>query len=336
MPNEDSDSIAPAPGEGKRVLLTGATGFVGRHLHPVLVEAGYNVVCGSRHPEKAAQNYPDREWTRIDLDDADSIAEALRGVDRAIYLVHHLQTGAGYYSKEQNAARQFAQKARQARLSRVVYLGGVEPSGKASLHLKGRLATGRILREEFTSTVELRAAMIIGPGSASWNIVEDLAARLAAMLLPAWMQYRSQPIAIDDVVVALTAALDDRRIRPGWYNIPGPQKFTHEELLRMAAEEMGKKPLMFPVPVLTPFLSSFWIAAVTRTPLVVAREIVQGLQSDLVSDDENFFELIPGHRRMGIREAMSQSLRDESNDYPVPSAAERLRNAVRNLPTVVA
>ena len=276
------------------VFLTGATGFVGSALYPALIETGYDVRCGTRRPDEARRKHPGREWVEFDLERPDTIAAAMEGCDKALYLVHRMDTGEGYHERERTSARIFAEKARRADLERVVYLGGVSPEGPPSEHLESRLETGRILRREGVSTIELRAAMIIGPDSDSWQIVRDLAARLPMMVLPEWTRSRSEPIHIDDVVVALIGALELPEEESAWYDIPGPETLEVEEILLRVARQMGRQPKQFRVPLVSPKLSSYWLRFVTRCDYYLARQLVQGLKHDIRAQSDAFWEII-GH-----------------------------------------
>jgi uncharacterized protein YbjT (DUF2867 family) len=295
---------------------------VGRHLYEALTFSGLDVVCGSRNPAWARRRHPDRTWVEIDAEKSDSVRRAVDGCSSLVYLVHRIGTGSDYVSRELSAARNVRGVALEAGLKRVVYLGGVAPDGPPSPHLGSRLETGRILRQSTVPTVELRAGMIIGAGSASWHMVADLAERLPAMLLPRWLKHRSSPVFIDDVVVALRAALRDDLLAPGWYDVPGPEVLTHEKMLQKVAEWLGKSPSMLPVPVVTPALSSYWIALVTRTHLHLAREIVQGLQADLVPRRPVWAEL-GDHQPTALKDAIRFALRDDATE-PAPSL-ERIR-----------
>jgi uncharacterized protein YbjT (DUF2867 family) len=187
---------------GKRILLTGATGFVGSRLYPALTAAGSDVVCGSRRPQEAARRHPDRQFVRLDTGDAPSLHEALTDCVGAVYLIHSMARGGDYSERERAGALAFRTAAEQAGLERIVYLGAMRPRGLPSRHLESRLATGAILRAGQVATTELQATMVIGSGSESFRMVRDLSARLPAMVLPAWLNTRTQPIAIADVVAA--------------------------------------------------------------------------------------------------------------------------------------
>ncbi|MFN7145177.1 MAG: NAD-dependent epimerase/dehydratase family protein, partial [Myxococcota bacterium] len=285
------------------VLLTGATGFVGRHLYPELWKAGFRVRCASRDPMGAARRFPGREWVRFDSLDPASVAVALRDVDAAVYLVHAMAGGPGYATREAAAAGIFRDEANVAGLRRVVYLGGVAPTGTPSPHLQSRLDTGATLRAGPVPVVELRAAMIVGEGSASWHICRDLAARLPFMVLPRWLESRSEPVAVGDVVRALRRALEIPDAAVGVYDLPGPEVLTAEEILVRIARLRGTRPTTVHVPLLTPRLSSLWLRVVSGADYTVAKELVEGLTNDLVSTSPSFWAHMEGARPTPFDEA---------------------------------
>lgn len=211
--------LPPAP----TVLVVGGTGFVGRHLFPALTEAGYQVRLTSRAPSDALDRHPGHTWVELDLDRPSTLRGALAGCRAAVYLAHGLRTAGDLEGREAEAARSFARAAADVGLERIVYLGGVAPTGRATPHLAARLATGRILRSGPVPTVELRAGMIVGAGSEGFRITRDLAARLPAMLLPRWLESRQQPVALADVLVALRTALELPEAGPVVYDVPGPE-----------------------------------------------------------------------------------------------------------------
>jgi uncharacterized protein YbjT (DUF2867 family) len=301
----------------KRVLLTGATGFVGGHLYPVLVEAGFEVVCGTRHPDKARKQHPDRHYVALDVYDQRSTLSALQGCDAAIYLVHAMTDHKDYDAAEERAAQIFSSAAGQAGLSRIVYLGGIRPVGKTSRHLKSRLRTGEILRMGSVPTIELQASMIIGAGSESWRIVRDLAARLPFMLLPTWLDNKSQPIDISDVTAAICRALSIDAPASAAYALPGQEIMSAREIIERTAKLMGVQPRMLRVPLLSPRLSSYWIALVTRANGHVARQLVEGLCTNLVAADEGLWRLMPNHKRVPFDEAARRALQGEARGLPL-------------------
>jgi len=310
----------------KRVLLTGATGFVGSHLHPALVRAGFDVVGASRDPARAKRRFPGREFCRCELSDRPSIAAALATADAAVYLVHGMAAGDGdYESAERRMAADFLAAAEHAGLSRIVYLGGMRPTGQPSKHLRSRLATGEILRGGSVSTIELQASMIIGRGSESWLIVRDLAMRLPAMVLPRWMRHRSQPVAIDDVAAALTRAITLTHEGSAAYPLPGPEVLSGRETLERVARLRGIRPVIVEIPLLTPHLSSYWIQLVTRADKHLAAELVEGLTSDLVAPDRGFWALMPDYELTPFDRAAEQALADDEADLSLLArASERM------------
>ena len=270
--------------------------------------------CGSRDPARAAAAFPEREWVRLDVDEPGTLGLALNGCSSAVYLVHGMSEGGAYQDRERAAAQAFAQEARRAGLERVVYLGGVQPQGRASTHLESRRATGEALRREVPGTVEWRAGMIVGAGSESWRICRDLATRLPVMVLPRWLRSRSQPVGIQDVIAGLCAALTIG-VPPGCYDLPGPEILSAREILVRIARLRGMDPLMVSVPVVTPKLSSYWIRLVTDANAQLATELVEGLKSDLLATGPSLWDRIPKHALVPFDQAARQALDEE----PSPS-----------------
>lgn len=303
----------------KRVLLTGATGFVGRALYPQLIASGFTVICASRDPARARKRLPGRTFVRMDVTDFESIFAAMQGCDAAVYLVHSMADDRNYARTEYRSAQLFARAAQQARLSRIVYLGGIQPQGKASRHLRSRMRTGEALRSQTTSVIELQASMIIGAGSESWRIVRDLAARLPIMLLPRWLDSRTQPIYIDDVTAAIARALVVDVAGSRAYALPGPDTLTARDIVLRTSELLGRRPRSLRVPVVTPGLSSRWIALVTRAQREIVSQLVEGLRSDLVASDSGFWALMPEHRRVPFEDAARRALRAEAEQLSLGS-----------------
>ena len=274
----------------RRLLLTGATGFIGSRLHDALLNEGWRVRCLTRDVEKARARAPNRDWIAGDVRNEAALAEALRECQAAFYLVHGMaDLRPGWVEREIETAGIFARAVARAKLQRIVYLGGVKPQGKASDHLHARLETGRVLREGEVPCIELRAAMIVGTGSASWTIVRDLAARLPAMVLPAWLSHRSEPVAVDDVVRALVRATTLPLPESQVWDLPGPEALSGTEILLRVAALLGQRPFVLRVPLVSPSLSSHWIRLVTRADSHLAAELVQGLTSDLIAERHDFW-----------------------------------------------
>jgi uncharacterized protein YbjT (DUF2867 family) len=324
MPRKESPAprSAPLPRSGsriRRVLLTGATGFIGRNLHPVLSRLGYEVISGSRNPERARRAFADHDFRLLEVTNPASVAAALEGCHAAFYLVHGMAGGPGYAEVERQSALVFRDAAARAGLARVVYLGGIRPNGTPSRHLESRLRTGEILRSGAVPTLELQASMVIGGGSESWRIVRDLAARLPVMVLPRWLDNESQPIAIDDVTFALAKALEVPLEKSQALPLPGPEVLSAREIILRTAHLLGSHPIAVRVPIVTPKLSSYWISLVTRADHRISEELVEGLLCNLVSKDEGFWRLAPDYRRLPFDVAARAALLEEQDELSLQS-----------------
>lgn len=313
------------------VLVTGATGFVGSRLLATLARREVEVRAGSRRAP--GRSTPRVSWVQLDVNRPETLLPALDGCEAAYFLVHALGTP-GFEQREERAAASFASAAEHAGVQRIVYLGGVAPSARASTHLRSRLRTGALLRAGRVPTFELRAGMIIGVGSESWRIVRDLATRLPVMVLPRWMHSRSQPVAIDDVLFALAGALDVPLERAGVYDLPGPEVLSAREILARVARLNGTAPVMVEVPVVSPRLSSHWIRWVTRAHGDVARELVEGLREDLLASQPPFWTLLPPRDLVPFDVAARRALLEEGPNLPLRSlVAEALAHFVaRKMP----
>ena len=312
------------------LLLTGATGFVGGAVRPALAANGWRIRCLTRDAARAREREPTLDWVQGDVTELADCARALEGCRAALYLVHGIGEGDDYHAREVAAAGSFSAAAAAAGVERIVYLGGVAPAGEGSEHLRSRLAVGEMLRSGPVQTVELRASMIVGHGSLSWLIVRDLAARLPVMVLPRWLKSRTQPVAIDDVVVALVRAVDLPLEGSAWFDLPGPEILSGREILDATSRAMGlEPPHAIGVPFLSPRLSSLWVRFVTRADWSVAREVVVGLTEDLIARDDRFWKLIDRPHRVTFATAARVALDEERLDPPVTgawAAVERARS----------
>jgi uncharacterized protein YbjT (DUF2867 family) len=306
------------------ILVTGATGSVGRALVPALLAAGHRVrASGRRIPPRADRRV---EWRAADLARAAELPRLLEGAGAAYFLVHGMAADGDYPAEERRIAASFARAAARARLRRIVYLGGVRPSGLPSRHLASRLAVGEVLRAGPVPALELRASMIIGPGSASWQVVRDLALRLPAVVLPAWARTRTRPVALDDVVAALVAALDVPLPRGGAVaDLPGPEELTVRGILERVAALRGRALPTIEAPLPVPRLSAVWLKLVSDADWRVVRELVQGLAHDLLPGvGPPFWRTIRRRRLVSFDEAVRRALAAER-----PPAG--LRGALRAL-----
>jgi uncharacterized protein YbjT (DUF2867 family) len=270
---------------------------------------GYQVRCATRAPEKARFRFPDRHFVACNVDDRSSLARALDGVEIAYYLVHGMADAEGdYEQREAQSAESFLRTAEAAGVRRIIYLGGLRPTGTPSKHLRSRLRTGEILRSSSLSTIELRASMIVGEGSESFCIVRDIAARLPMMVLPRWLDNESQPVWIGDVTVALTHAAVDETRDSSVYSLPGADRLSGRDMLLTTARVMGLTPLLLRVPLVTPTLSAGWIALITSANPRVATELVQGFTSNIVSDDTPAYWPTMNHHPIGFEESVRRAL----------------------------
>jgi uncharacterized protein YbjT (DUF2867 family) len=275
-------------------LVFGASGYIGTNLVELLRSEGRPVRASSRHREVLEG----RHWRGVDLCEADALKpdtldSALRGVGTAYYLVHSMAAGESFPRLDAEAARNFAAAAEKHDVERIVYLGGLTPSeSPRSAHLKSRQQTGDILRQGAVPVTELRAGMIIGPGSAAWEVIRDLVNHLPVMVTPRWVFSRSTPIALANLLRYLADTPKHADMAGEIYDVAGPDELTYEEIMRRYGKLVGKKPLIIPVPVLTPRLSAYWLRLVTAVPTNVARALIDGLSQDVVASDDRIKALI--------------------------------------------
>jgi uncharacterized protein YbjT (DUF2867 family) len=277
-----------------RVLVTGATGFVGSHLVPALVEAGHDVRALTRSP--AGYDPPAGvEAVQGDLLDPDSLSDAFEDVEAAYYLVHSMDAGGDFEERDRRAAENFVAAASDAGFDRVVYLGGLGADrDELSPHLRSRREVERVLGDGDPALTTLRAAIILGAGSASFRMVRQIAKRLPVMVTPQWVDTAVQPIAITDVVAYLVGVLDAPETAGETYDIGGPEVLSYREMMARTAERLsGRRPLIVPVPVLTPRLSSYWVGLVTDVPWDVARPLILGLKNPVVVSEDSIREVVP-------------------------------------------
>ncbi|MFB6150785.1 MAG: NAD(P)H-binding protein [Haloarculaceae archaeon] len=303
------------------VLVTGATGFVGGHLVPALVAAGHEV----RALVRDAQQYDPPAGVDVvegDLLDPESLAGAFDGVTAAYYLVHSMRAGEDFEERDRRAARNFADAAGAGDVERVVYLGGLGEEGDdLSPHLRSRREVERVLGDGDYDLTTLRAAVIVGDGSASFRMVRQLVTRLPVMVTPRWVDNECQPIAVADVVAYLAGVLDAPETAGGTYGVGGPDVLTYREMMLRTAEAMGRRrPLVLPVPVLTPNLSSYWVGLVTDVPPPVARPLILGLKNPVVVTDD----AIRDHVDVDLTPfdaAVRRALREGEGPDPAPADA---------------
>lgn len=293
------------------VLVTGATGYIGGRLIPRLLEAGVRVrAMGRTRACLAARSWSHRvELVEGDVFRPDTLRQALEGVGTAYYLVHSLAGGPDFYERDREAARHFAVAARAAGVQHIIYLGGLgDPEADLSRHLRSRHETGAVLRSTGIPVTEFRAAVIVGSGSLSFEMIRHLVERLPIMIAPRWVYTRIQPIAIRDVLAYLIAALNTPAARGEIVEIGGADILTYAEMLLQYAAERGLRRLILPVPVLTPALSSYWVHWMTPVAAQVARPLIEGLRNEVVVRDPRALRLFPHIHPMTYREAIRRAL----------------------------
>ncbi|QGN07019.1 NAD-dependent epimerase/dehydratase family protein [Halorhabdus sp. CBA1104] len=274
-----------------KVLVTGATGFVGSSLVPALQAAGHDVVAMTR--DASAYDPPSGvAVTEGDLLDPATLSLS-EDFDAAYYLVHSLGTGETFAERDRIAAENFRAVADSAGIDRVVYLGGLGEAGDdLSEHLRSRQEVESILAEGDSDLTTLRAAIIVGEGSASFRMVRQLVERLPVMIAPRWLYTECQPIAISDVITYLVGVLDHPATAGETYQIGGPEILTYHEMLTRTADILGKRRYIVPVPVLTPRLSAYWVEFVTDVPAAVSRPLILGLKNPVVVTDDSVEDVI--------------------------------------------
>ena len=265
------------------VLLTGASGYIGGRLLRRFEDGGRPVRCLVRQPGRLRTTAPTTEIAQGDCLDEASLDRVLVGVQCAYYLVHSMGRGSDFADVDRRAAENFARAARRAGVRRIIYLGGLtDEASSLSAHLKSRVETGEILRASGVPVVEFRASVVIGAGSLSFEMIQALVERLPVMICPRWVDTLTQPIAIDDVLAYLEAALDTPGHVEGIFEIGGPEVVSYGDMMRTFARIRGLHRLLLPVPVLTPHLSGLWLALVTPAQARVGRALVEGLKNSTV------------------------------------------------------
>lgn len=310
MPRAESTSDRPE----HPVFVTGASGYIGGRLVPLLLEQGYRVRCLARSPRKLqARPWADRPGVEIvqgDVADAGRLAEAMRGCRAAYYLVHSmLAAGEEYAERDRRLAVSFAAAAAAAGIERILYLGGLGETGAdLSEHLSSRREVEEELQAGEVPVTVLRAAMILGSGSASFEILRYLVERLPVMITPRWVSTECQPIAVGDVLYYLAACLETPETAGRTLDIGGPDVLSYRELMQMMAEALElPRRIILPVPVLTPRLSSLWIHLVTPLSRHIARPLAEGLRNRVVVRDDSARRLMP-RRPLGVREAIELAI----------------------------
>jgi len=289
-----------------RILVTGATGFIGRRLVPALLEEGHEVRAMTRRPE--SYDGPG-EPVAGDVNDADSLAGPMQGVDVAYYLVHSLDDK-DFERKDAEAARAFARVAAAQGVKQIIYMGGLGDDGALSAHLRSRREVESLLAETEVPVTVLRAAIVVGAGGISWEITRQLVKHLSVMVVPRWATTRTQPIAIDDVIRYLVGVCGHEGALGQTFEIGGPDQLTYVDMLRRAADAgTGRIVTILEVPLLTPRLSSYWLALVTNVDVTTGRNLIDSMGVEVLVNEQRIREIVPGEP-ISYDEAVRRALRE--------------------------
>ena len=302
---------------GERLLLvTGASGYVGGRLVRALAKRGERVRCLARRPQDLASRAPSGvQVVGGDVLDPESLGAALRGVDTAFYLVHAMGSPHDFEDEDRRGAANFARAARDAGVRRLVYLGGLGRGTDLSPHLASRQEVGRTLRESGIPTIELRASVILGSGSLSYEMIRALVERLPVLVTPRWVGQLTQPIGIEDVIDYLATAPDAPITESEIVEVGGPDRVSYLDLMREHAAQRGLRRLVIRVPVLTPWLSSLWLGLVTPVYARVGRKLIDSLRNETVVTSARAAELFPAIRPRGMHEALERARVNEEGEF---------------------
>ncbi|HEX4942999.1 MAG TPA: DUF2867 domain-containing protein [Usitatibacteraceae bacterium] len=300
----------PPPGAA---LVFGASGYIGSHLVPALAARGWRVRAAARNLKVLeARGWEGVEPAAADALRPETLPAVLAGIDVAYYLVHSMSAGADFGRLDLAAADNFARACAAAGVKRIVYLGGLVPVGAVSEHLLSRRDTGERLRSHPVPVTEIRAGIIVGPGSAAFEVMRDLVLHLPVMVTPRWVRAKSPPIALDNLLHYLVEAPRIAAMAGGIYDAAGPETLTYEAMMRAICRILGRRaPWILPVPVLTPELSAYWLRFVTAVPTNIARALIGGLKHDFTADDAAIRTLIP-QRLLDFDESVRAALQAEA------------------------
>jgi uncharacterized protein YbjT (DUF2867 family) len=280
--------------EPRRVLVFGASGYVGSHLVPKLAASGYRVRAAARHLEVLeGRHWRDVARVAADALKPETLADAMEGVDVAYYLVHSMAAGSHYAELDRRAADNFREAAQRAGVGRIIYLSALQPHDADSKHLRSRRETGERLRAGAVPVTEVRSGIVVGPGSAAFEVIRDLVYHLPIMVTPRWVRSRAQPIALDDLLAYLARLPRVRGDIDGILEVGGPEVLSYEQLMRQFGDMVGRQPKIIPIGLLSPRLSAYFLGLVTAVPANIASALIGGLKHDILADDARIRELIP-------------------------------------------
>ncbi len=316
--------------EKYKILLTGATGYVGGRLLKALESKNYSVRCLARRPEfLKGKTGTSTEIVKGDFLDEISLEKAMEGVDTVYYLVHSMGTKGAFDEEETKSALNFVKAAQKAGIKRIIYLGGLSHGKELSPHLKSRQAVGNILRDSGILTIEFQASIIIGSGSLSFEMIRSLMDCLPVMTTPKWVRSLAQPIAIEDVIQYLVLAVNLSLQKSQVFEIGGPEKMSYVDLMKEYGNQKGLKRLIIPVPVLSPRLSSLWLGLVTPLYARVGRKLIESMRHDTVVEDDSAIKTF-SVKPMPVKEAIRRALRNEDQDFSSTRWSDALSSSYKS------
>ncbi|WP_337264435.1 MULTISPECIES: DUF2867 domain-containing protein [unclassified Serratia (in: enterobacteria)] len=295
----------------QRILVLGASGYIGQHLIPRLVEQGHEITAAARRIEwLEEQNWPRVSCRYVDIYRPDTLEAALWQIDTVYYLIHGMGDGDGFIEKERQAAENLRNALRGSKVKQVIFLGALQPEGESSPHLIARKLTGEILRQSGIPVTELRASIVVGPGSAAFEVMRDMVYNLPILTPPRWVRSKSSPVALENLLVYLTELLQHPAQENRIFDVAGPEYISYQTLFERFIVISGKKRWLIPVPLPTRFISVWFISMITSVPTSIASALIQGLNHDLPADGQPLQALIP-QKLQTFDEAVKETLRRE-------------------------
>lgn len=278
----------------QRILVLGASGYIGQNLIPHLIEQGHDITAAARRIEwLQEQNWPQVNCQYVDVYQPETLAAALWDIDAVYYLIHGMGDGDDFIEKERQAAEHLRDALRSSSVKQVIFLGALQPDGDSSPHLVARKLTGEILRQSGTPITELRASIIVGPGSAAFEIMRDMVYNLPILTPPRWVRSKSSPVALENLLVYLADLLEHPAEENRIFDVAGPEYISYQTLFERFITISGKKRWLIPIPLPTRFISVWFISMITSVPTSIARALIQGLNHDLPADGKPLQALIP-------------------------------------------
>lgn len=295
----------------KTILVTGASGYIAGALIPSLLEQGYQVRCLARHPERLVfrEIFSRVELVQGDVTDYASVNRAMSGVHTAYYLVHNMDSGRAYHQRDMAGARNFARAAQEQGAEHIIYLGGLaDPDAKIGFHMRSRIQTGEALRSGTVPVTEFRASLIIGPGSISFEMIRYLTEQMPVVIGPGWMHYFTQPVAIQNVIEYLLAALESPVCRGKVYEIGGPDVMKYREAVQSFARQRGLRRVIITVPEIPVALMAFVVDKITPVPYPIAYPLIDGMRSNSLVQDPKALKDFPQVRPLDYPSSVQAAL----------------------------